>query len=304
LDEVQSGVRATARTGKAGAVAESRLLLAPAWLYYLIFFMVPIGFMVAYAFAINDPDRFFVVQHGFHLDQFQRLWDPLFLRIYMDTFLMAGLGTLGCLLIGYPFAYWIARRSGRVRTLLLLLVVVPFWTSLLIRTYAWVILLSEQGPVSQLLQDLRILSSPLNILYTPRAVFIGIVYDYLPLMVFPLYVAIERMDRGLVEASRDLGASRWRTFRRITLPLTMPGIMTGCLLTFIPMLGEYVVPQILGGAKSFLIGSLVANQVVTAVDWPFGAALSLALVVVLLAVIFVYLRVLGRHAEESLGAAL
>jgi spermidine/putrescine transport system permease protein len=295
-------VRATARGSKAGAVGEPRLLIAPAWVYYLVFFMVPVGFMVAYAFAINDPEHFFVVQHGFHLDQFVRLWDPLFLRIYRDTFVMAALGTLGCLLIGYPFAYWIAGRSGRRKTLALLLVVVPFWTSLLIRTYAWVILLSEQGPISQVLQDLHLLSSPLNILYTPRAVFIGMVYDYLPLMVFPLYVAIERMDRGLVEASRDLGASRWRTFRQVTLPLTMPGIMTGCLLTFIPMLGEYVVPQILGGAKSFLIGSLVANQVVTAVDWPFGAALSLVLVVVLLVVIFVYLRVLGRRAEESLGA--
>ncbi|HEV3472830.1 MAG TPA: ABC transporter permease [Actinomycetota bacterium] len=295
-------MRATGRASAAGSVGEPRLLIVPAWAYYLVFFMVPVGFMVAYAFAINDPDRFFVVQHGFHLDQFRRLWDPLFLRIYRDTFVLAALGTLGCLLIGYPFAYWIAGRSGRRKTLALLLVVVPFWTSLLIRTYAWVILLSENGPISSVLQDVHLLSSPLNILYTPRAVFIGMVYDYLPLMVFPLYVAIERMDRGLVEASRDLGASRWRTFRQVTLPLTMPGIMTGCLLTFIPMLGEYVVPQILGGAKSFLIGSLVANQVVTAVDWPFGAALSVVLVVVLLAVIFVYLRVLGRRAEESLGA--
>jgi spermidine/putrescine transport system permease protein len=291
------------RRNRAGAVAEPRLLLAPAWIYYLVLFMIPVGFMVAYAFAINDPERFFVVKHGLHLDQFERLWDPVFLRIYRDTFFMAAAGTIGCLLIGYPFAYWIAQQSGRKKTLLLLLVIVPFWTSLLIRTYAWVILLSEQGPLSEVLQDLHLLASPLNILYTPKAVFIGVVYDYLPLMIFPLYVAIERMDGRLIEASRDLGASGWRTFRKVTLPLTMPGIMTGCLLTFIPMLGEYVVPQILGGAKSFLIGSLVANQVVTAVDWPFGAALSLALVVLLLIVIFIYLRVLGKRAEESLGAA-
>jgi spermidine/putrescine transport system permease protein len=123
-------------------------------------------------------------------------------------------------------------------------------------------------------------------------------------MIFPLYVAIERLDRGLIEASRDLGATRWRTFRKVTLPLTMPGIITGSLLTFIPMLGEYVVPEILGGAKSFLIGSLVANQVITAVDWPFGAALALGLVAILIVVIFAYLRVLGKRAEESLGAAL
>jgi spermidine/putrescine transport system permease protein len=217
---------------------------------------------------------------------------------------MASTGTLGCLVIGYPFAYYLATKVGRNRTLLLLLVIVPFWTSLLIRTYAWVIILGEQGPLSELLQQVRLLSNPLNILYTPSAVWVGVVYDYLPLMVFPLYVALERLDPRLAEASRDLGVGRWGTFRRVTLPLSLPGVMTGCLLTFIPMMGEYVVPEILGGAKSFLVGSLVANQILTAVDWPFGAAIALGLVVVLLIVIAIYLRVVGRNAEQSLGAAL
>lgn len=286
------------------SVAEPKALLVPAWLYYLAFFLVPLGFIGVYAFAVNDPDRFFVVDFGFNLDQFQRVWDPLFLRIFRDTFVMAFAGTLGCLLIGYPFAYWLATRAGKHKSLLLLLVVVPFWTSLLIRTYAWVLILSEQGPLSEFLQSVRLIANPLNILYTPRAVWIGIVYDYLPLMVFPLYVTIERLDRRLIEASRDLGAGRWETFRKVTLPLTMPGIITGSLLTFIPMTGEYVVPEILGGAKSFLLGSLVANQILTAIDWPFGAALSLSLVVILLGVVFLYLKVLGDRAEESLGSAL
>jgi spermidine/putrescine transport system permease protein len=294
------------RSGRAARspVAEPRLLLAPAWLWYLVFFAVPLCFVIVYAFAINDPDKFFVVRFGVHADQFVRLWDGVYLDVFRDTLVMAGMGTLGCLLIGYPFAYFLATRGGRHKTLLLLLVVVPFWTSLLIRTYAWVILLNEQGPLSELLQDIRLLSNPLNILYTPTSVWIGVVYDYLPLMVLPLYVSLERIDRRLAEASRDLGASAWTTFRRITLPISMPGVITGCLLTFIPMMGEYVVPEILGGAKSFLVGSLVANEILTAVDWPFGAALSLGLVVVLLLVILLYLRVLGRRAEESLGAAL
>jgi spermidine/putrescine transport system permease protein len=278
--------------------------LVPAWLWYLVFFAVPVGFIVVYAFAVNDPDEFFVVRFGVHADQFERLWDGVYLDVFRDTLVMAGTGTLGCLLIGYPFAYFLATRGGRHKTLLLLLVVVPFWTSLLIRTYAWVILLNEQGPLSELLQDARLLSNPLNILYTPTSVWIGVVYDYLPLMVLPLYVSLERIDRRLAEASRDLGASAWTTFRRVTLPLSLPGVITGCLLTFIPMMGEYVVPEILGGAKSFLVGSLVANEILTAVDWPFGAALSLGLVVVMLAVILLYLRVVGRRAEESLGAAL
>jgi spermidine/putrescine transport system permease protein len=285
-------------------VAEPRYLLLPAWAWYIAFFLVPIGFIVVYSLAVNDPNQFFVVRFGFHTDQFARLWDPLYLEIYKDTFVMAFTGTLGCLVIGYPFAYYLATRAGKRKTLLLLLVIVPFWTSLLIRTYAWVIILSEQGPVSEALQGIGVLANPLNILYTPSAVWIGIVYDYLPLMIFPLYVSLERMDRRLVEASRDLGVGKWGTFRKVTLPLTIPGIMTGCLLTFVPMMGEYVVPEILGGAKSFLVGSFVANQILTAVDWPFGAAISMGLIVALLVFIFIYLRVVGGKAEENLGAAL
>jgi spermidine/putrescine transport system permease protein len=273
-------------------------------MWYVTFLLVPLCFVVAYAFAINDSDKFFVVRFGLHADQFERLWDPVYLRTYRDTLVMAATGTLGCLIIGYPFAYFLATRAGRHKTLLLLLVIVPFWTSLLIRTYAWVIILSEQGPLSQLLQRLHVLAGPLNVLYSPPAVWIGVVYDYLPLMIFPLYVSLERIDRRLVEASRDLGEGRWGTFRRVTLPLSMPGVMTGCLLSFIPMMGEYVVPEILGGAKSFLIGSLVANEILTAVDWPFGAAISVGLITLLLLAIFGYLRVVGGRAEESLGGAL
>ena len=284
------------------AIGESRWLLAPAWLWFLTFFLVPLSFMVVYSFGINTG--FFTVRFGLHFDQYRRLWDPIYLEIYKDTFVMAGLGTLGCLLIGYPFAYFLATRAGKHKSLLFFLVIVPFWTSLLIRTYSWILILNESGPLSDLLQSLRLISQPLDILYTNQAVLIGVVYDYLPLMVFPLYVALDRMDWSLIEASRDLGAGRWDSFRRITLPLTLPGILTGSLLTFIPMMGEYVVPTILGGAKSFLVGSLVANEILTAIDWPFGAAISMGLILVLLVAVFVYLRVLGRRAEENLGAVL
>ena len=260
--------------------------------------------MVAYSFAQSDPDQFFTVTFGFYTEQFQRVWDPLYLEIYRNTFVMALTGTLGCLLIGYPFAYFLATRAGKYKTLLFFLVIVPFWTSLLIRTYAWLLILSEQGPLSDVLQSVGFINKPLDILYTSFAVWIGVVYDYLPLMVFPVYVAIERMDPRLKEASRDLGAGRWATFRQVTLPLTLPGIMTGSLLTFIPMTGEYVVPEILGGAKSYLVGNLIATEFRTAIDWPFGAALSMALVAMMLVVIFIYVRVLGKRAEENLGAVL
>jgi spermidine/putrescine transport system permease protein len=289
------------RRRNASAVAEPRWLILPAWLWMVAFFVAPLGFMVAFSLGVNEG--FFTVEFGLHADQFQRLWDPIYLNIYKDTLLLAFLGTTACLLIGFPFAYFLATRTSKFKTLLFFLVIVPFWTSLLIRTYSWVLILNEGGPLSSFLQNVGLTDQPLDILYTQSAVLIGVVYDYLPLMVFPIYVAIERMDRSLIEASRDLGSGRWATFRRVTLPLTLPGILTGCLLTFIPMMGEYVVPTILGGAKTFLVGSLVSNEILTAIDWPFGAAVSMGLILVMLVVIFVYLRVLGRRAEEGLGTA-
>lgn len=282
-------------------VGEPRWLLAPAWLWILVFFVAPLGFMVAFSLGVNEG--FFTVKFGLHSDQFERLWDPIYLNIYKDTLVLAFTGTVVCLAIGYPFAYFLATRASKYKTLLFLLVIVPFWTSLLIRTYAWVLILNEQGPLSRALQNLGLIGQPLDILYTQNAVLIGVVYDYLPLMVFPLYVAIERMDRSLIEASRDLGCGRWQTFRRVTIPLTFAGVLTGCLLTFIPIMGEYVVPAILGGAKTFLVGSLISNEILTAIDWPFGAAVSIGLIVVMLSLILLYLRVLGRRAEEGLGSA-
>ena len=284
------------------AVREPRGLIAPAWAYYVVLFLAPLLIIVAFAFAHREG--FFDITFGFYPENVVELWDPLYLQIYRDTLLMALGGTLGCLLIGYPFAYWLATRVGRRKTLLLLLVVVPFWTSILIRTYAWQLILSPQGPLSSGLQALDLIASPLAVLNTNRAILLGVIYNYLPLMVFPLYVSIERMDRGLVEASRDLGAGRWRTFRRVTLPLTLPGILTGCLLVFVPMTGEYVVPTILGGAKQALFGPIVADTFLEAIDYPFGAAMSLVMVVFLLVVIFVYLRLLGRRTERTMGAAL
>jgi len=284
------------------AVREPRALIAPAWIYYAVLLAAPLGFVVAYAFARTTG--FFEVTFGLSTGNFERLWDPLYLRIYRDTFAMSLVGTLGCLAIGYPFAYWLAMRPHRRKTLLLLLVVVPFWTSILIRTYAWALILSGDGPLSSLLQRLHLIGAPLGLLNSSRAVWIGLVYDYLPLMLFPLYVSIDRLQRPTIEAARDLGCTRWATFRRVTLPLTLPGIVTGCLLVFVPMTGEYVVPSILGGGKSALVGPIVGDQFLEAIDYPFGAAMALGLVVALLVVIAVYLKVLGGRAEQNLGAAL
>ena len=287
---------------KAGSVREPRSLVLPAGVYYAIFFLAPLAIIFAYSFA--DREGFFDITFGFYPQNFQRLWDPLYLNIYKNSLLLAGAGTLGCLLIGYPFAYWLATRVKDRKTLLLLLVIVPFWTSILIRTYAWSIMLSPQGPLSTALQSMNLISQPLDILFTTRAVMIGVIYDYLPLMIFPLFVSIERMDRRLVEASRDLGAGRWKTLWRVTIPLTLPGILTGSLLVFVPMTGEYVVPTILGGAKEPFIGTAVADQFLSALNYPFGAAMAVGLVAFLLAVIFLYLRWIGKQATGHEGAPI
>jgi spermidine/putrescine transport system permease protein len=283
-------------------VRESRALIAPAWVYYLTLLVAPLCIVAAYAFGHRVG--YFTIQFGLSGENFRRLWDPIYVKVFLTTFRLAAIGTLGCLLVGYPFAYWLATRPHKHRTLLLLLVVVPFWTSILIRTFAWALLLSRNGPLSSLLQRVGLIGAPLNVLNTNRAVWIGLVYDYLPLMLFPLYVSIERVDRHLVEAAKDLGLGRIRTFVHVTFPLTLAGVATGSLLVFIPMTGEYVVPSLLGGGKSALFGPIVASQFLNAIDYPFGSAMSLVLVGVLLVVVFAYLRTVGRRAEENLGTAL
>jgi spermidine/putrescine transport system permease protein len=288
--------------GRGESVREPRGLILPAWGYYAVFFIAPLLVIAAFAFA--QRSGFFDYSFGLYTDNFERLWHPAFLKIYTNTLWLSLQGTIACLLVGYPFAYWLATRVREHKTLLMLLVIVPFWTSILIRTYAWVLILAPSGFLSGFLRDLHLIGQPLDLLGTDWAILVGIVYDYLPLMVFPLYVSIDRMDRRLVEASRDLGVGRWGTFWRVTVPLTLPGIMTGCLLVFVPMTGEYVVPTILGGGLKGLFAPVAADTFLESLNYGFGAAMSLVLVVFLLVVIYLYLRVLGRQAERNLGAAL
>ena len=214
---------------------------------------------------------------------------------------MAAAGTVLCLLIGYPLAYFLATRAGRWKNLFLVMLIVPFWTSFLTRTYAWLILLGDHGPLANLLQRAHLLHGDLNFLYSYKAILLGVTYNYLPLMVFPLYVSLERLDKRLLEAAKDLGAGRWATFRRVTVPLTMPGILIGCLLVFIPLMGEYVVPSILGGARSFMIGNLIGGEFISAHDWAFGSALAMVVIVILLMLITIYFRAARRVTSSELA---
>jgi spermidine/putrescine transport system permease protein len=276
-------------------------LAVPAVGWYLVFFLVPLGFMAVTSFG--EVVGFSDVAYTWTLDNYRYLWGDffgdfhLYRDIFLETFKLSLIGTTSTLVIGFPLAYYIARYAKH-KTLLLLLVVVPFWTSFLIRAYAWLIVLDPEFPLFRAL-GLSGFVEDHALLNTPKAVYIGVAYNYLPLMVLPLYAALERIDWSLVEAAQDLGDSPLRAFRRITFPLALPGVLAGSLLVFIPLTGEYIIPVILGGNKTFYAGNLIAQQFLEARDWPLGAALAMVVIGTLTIVLLVYARALGRQEQHS-----
>jgi spermidine/putrescine transport system permease protein len=269
-------------------------LALPAVAWYAAFFLVPLGIMAAYSFG--EVVGFSDVAFTWNVENYRYLFDgPLYADIFKKTLVLAGVGTVLTLVIGFPFAYYLARYAKH-KTFLLLLVIVPFWTSFLIRTYSWLIMLDPDFPVFRALRPFGF-PETFNVLYTQKAIYIGVVYNYLPLMVLPLYAALERMDWTLVEAAQDLGDSAFRAFRRVTLPLVLPGVVVGSLLVFIPLTGEYLIPEILGGGKSFYTGQLIAQQFLEARDWPFGSAIAMVVIGALTVALLLYARMLGKQEQ-------
>lgn len=264
------------------------ILLLPATIWLLIFFIIPLIIVLVYSFL--ERGTYGGVTWEFTLKNYQRLANDLYLNIFWRSLGLASLTTLICLIIGYPLAFFIATSTARWRNLLLFLVIIPFWTNFLVRTYAWMIILRSEGMINTFLQSLNLISEPLNLLFTPFAVIVGLIYGYLPFMILPLYATIERLNFSLVEAAQDLGANHIRTFFRIILPLTLPGIIAGSILVFIPALGAFITPDILGGAKTVMVGNLIQNQFLQARDWPFGSALSMGLMILVLIPVMIYFR--------------
>ncbi|MDM7930515.1 ABC transporter permease [Tabrizicola sp.] len=266
------------------------LFLAPAGAWFLCMLVLPL--VVVFVFSFGERGAAGGYVPAFTFDNFLNLgarW-----AAFKNTLTLAPTGTLICLLIAYPLAYFLAlKTSPRWRTLLLILVIVPFWTSILIRSYAWIYLLGGQG-IPSLLNALG-LGNP-RLINTPFAVLVGIVYGYLPLMVFPIYVALERLDKRLLEASSDLGSPPWRSFLQVTLPLSMPGVATGCMLVFILLMGEFLIPAMLGGGKVFFIGNALVDLFLQSRNWAFGSAVAVALVLVMLVTVAAYLRLTRRWA--------
>lgn len=251
-----------------------RIFLAPAWLTMVGFFLLPMVVILTYSLLTRGT--YGGLGLPWTLENYQRLADPLYLTIFLRSFLLAGVVTVLCIPLAFPLALFIS-RSGRRKLLWLNLVMLPFFTSLLVRTYAWMFLLRDTGLVNAILLKLGIITSPLPLLYNDGAVLLGLVYSYLPFMVLPVYATLERVDPALLEAAADLGERPWGAIRRVLLPLTRPGILAGSVLVFIPSLGSYLTPDLLGGGKSILVGNVIQNQFTSARDWPFGASIAICL---------------------------
>jgi spermidine/putrescine transport system permease protein len=278
-----------------GARALTSLLVAPAAVWYLVLLVAPLIIIVIFSFGVRARNGGY--QAAFVFDNYLRAIDRP--EPFISSVQMAVLGTIGCLLVGLPLAYFIATRGGRRKGLLILLLVIPFWTSFLIRTYSWLIILGPDLGIVGWIKDVTG-NADFRILGTPYAVLLGLIYGYLPLMVFPLYVTLERMDRTLLEASKDLGAGRWGTFRQVTLPIALPGLVTGSILVFIPMMGEYVIPDILGYGQTYLMGNALVSDFLQNRNWPNGAARAVGLMIIMFVAITFYLWFVnrGRRSRE------
>ncbi|ATU92659.1 ABC transporter permease subunit [Phyllobacterium zundukense] len=293
----------------------SRLVIAVPYLWLLIFFLIP--FFIVFKISLSQVEMAippyspaFDLSAGWQafknsFSQFawdNYIWlveDPLYYKAYLSSLLIAGVSTVLTLIVGYPIAYGMARAPATIRPTLLMLVILPFWTSFLIRVYAWIGILKPEGLLNQFLMWAHVIGTPLNILNTNTAVFIGIVYSYLPFLVLPIYSALEKMDYSLVEAAEDLGCPPIAAFWKITFPLSLPGVIAGCFLVFIPAVGEFVIPDLLGGSQTLMIGKTLWNEFFSNRDWPVSSAVAVILLLLLVVPIVLFQRAEARAQEAE-----
>jgi spermidine/putrescine transport system permease protein len=283
-------------TTPARSRAVTALLVAPAGVFFFFLLVLPLAVVIIYSFGERGPAGGYTP--AFTFENYANL--PARGKAFWNTLTLAPLGTLLCVLAAYPLAYYLAVKADpKIRTLLLVLVIIPFWTSQLLRYYAWILILGNKGIPAWLawlgLADVRLIN-------TPTAVLIGAVYGFLPLMVLPIYVSLEKLDKRLLEASADLGASPFASFRQITLPLSLPGVATGSMLVFILLMGEYILPQLLGGGKVFFIGNALVDLFLQSRNWPFGAAVSVSLVLIMFVTIAIYMRFVLKGSGTKTAA--
>lgn len=275
------------------------IMAAPLILWTLIFVGAAIIYIIVLSFLTRNPEGNGAIAR-FTLENYAKLANPSYMKVFLKTLRFAFETTLLCVLIGYPFGYLMAKARGIWRKILLLLVIVPFWTNALVRIYGWRMLLMGNGPVNSLLMGLGIIEKPLKLMNTHGAALLGMVYGLLPFMILPIYSSAEKLDPSLSAASRDLGARPWRTFLSVELPLTLPGLLSGCVLVFVPSMALFFISDLLGADDDILIGSLVRDQLLKSRDWPFAAALSVVLLMMTAAVMFIQRKVGGKSSDMSL----
>lgn len=274
------------------------LLVAPAGTWLLVMLVLPLSVVLVFSFGERAPSGGYVP--AFTFEQYANL--PARFTAFQNTLILAPLGTLAALLIAYPLAYQLAvRTSEKWKTILLVLVIVPFWTSILIRSYAWIFILGGRG-IPALLESVGL--DEVRLIYTPFAVLVGIVYGYLPLMVFPIYVSLDRLDKRLLEASSDLGARPMTTFFKVTLPMSISGIATGCMLVFILLMGEFLIPALLGGGKVFFVGNALVDLFLQSRNWAYGSAVAMMLIIIMLVTVTLYMRLIAKLNVQRDDAAL
>lgn len=266
------------------------------FMWSLVFIVFPLILILLYAF--NSSSGMSLESYGITLDNFRRVFEPLYIKIFLVSILLAIASTLLCIIIGYPVAYFISRMKDKWRNSLMLLFVVPMWMNFLLRTYAWLTLLGNNGLINKFLGLFGI--APLNLMYNMSAIMLGMVYNFLPFMVLPIYSTLVKMDKSLIEAARDLGATNSQIFKKVILPLSLPGVYTGITMVFIPAISTFVIPDLLGGNRFYLIGNLIEKQFTFTGDWAFGSAISIVLIVIMF--IFLILQNLFEKKEVAGGA--
>lgn len=274
--------------------SQGGLLALPAMLWLFSFFLLPLAIVFVVSFLSRGPRGTIVLP--FTLEHYERIFGPVFFPVVLDSIWISVITTVICLVVGYPLAFFISTRKSKVmQSFALFLVILPFWTNFLVRTYAWRVILGNEGVINSALANLGIITEPIQMLNTDFAVLVGLVYGFLPFMVLPIYASIERFDFRLVEAANDLGANDLIAFVRIIFPLTLPGVVAGCILVLIPSIGSFVTPDLLGGTQGLMIGNLIQGQFRGSGNWPLGSAASMVLMLIVGLSLIIYTRFGSRE---------
>ncbi|MEY7999950.1 ABC transporter permease [Clostridium sp. Mt-5] len=274
---------------------EKNFFILPISIWMIFFMAVPILYIVFISFLQRGVNG--GIDFTFSVENYKRIISPLYFKVFFDSISIAFITTLCTLVLGYPFAYLVVKIPKRFRILAIMLIIIPFWTNSLIRTYAWMILMSTGGLINNVLIKIGLISEPLEMLYTYGAVLVGMIYTLFPFMVLPLYTSIEKIQKIYIDAAEDLGANPFRAFLTVTLPLTMPGVIAGCILVFIPSLGLFYICDLMGGSKVMLMGNLIRNQFLVSRDWPFGAAVSIIMIIAVLIIVGISVKLVGKKID-------